>query len=190
MIPLPKKFYNRDAAIVARELLGCIIVKRDEEAILKGKIVETEAYYGLSDPASRARDKKIGVIMNGQPGIAFIYMVHGNWLFNVTTMPVGEASGILIRAVEPLEGIEIMRKRRKKEKLTDLTSGPGKFTKAFGIDKRYNGLKIYDRHSPIYITEAKERNFEIVESHRIGVKEDLPQPLRFYIKDNKFVSKK
>ena len=190
MIPLPKKFYNRDAAIVARELLGCIFVKRDEEAILKGKIVETEAYYGLSDPASRARDRKIGMIMNGQPGIAFIYMVHGNWLFNVTTMPVGKASGILIRAVEPLEGIEIMMKRRKKERLTDLTSGPGKFTKAFGIDKRYNGLKIYDRHSPIYITEAKERNFEIVESHRIGVKEDLPQPLRFYIKGNKFVSKK
>ncbi|MCD6447584.1 MAG: DNA-3-methyladenine glycosylase, partial [Thermoplasmata archaeon] len=76
-MPLPKKFYNRDAAIVARELLGCIIVKRDEEAILKGKIVETEAYYGLSDPASRARDRKIGMIMNSQPGIAFIYMVHG-----------------------------------------------------------------------------------------------------------------
>ena len=83
-----------------------------------------------------------------------------------------------------------MMKRRKKEKLTDLTSGPGKFTKAFGIDKRYNGLKIYDAHSPIYITEARERNFEIVESHRIGVKEDLPQPLRFYIKGNEFVSKK
>ncbi len=189
-MPLPKKFYDRDAAVVARELLGCIIVKREGKRFLKGKIVETEAYYGLSDPASRARDKRIGIIMNGEAGIVFIYMVHGNWLFNITTMPVGKASGILIRAVEPIEGIDIMKKRRGKDNIRDLTSGPGKFTQAFGIDKRYNGIKIYSRTSPVYIEEAKEKNFEVVESHRIGVKEDLPLPLRFYIKGNEFVSKK
>ncbi|RLF48224.1 MAG: 3-methyladenine DNA glycosylase [Thermoplasmata archaeon] len=188
-MPLPKKFYNRDAALVAKELLGCIFVKRDGKEKLKGKIVETEAYYGLGDPASRARDKRIGSIMNGEAGIIFIYMVHGNWLFNITTMPHGNPSGILIRAVEPLAGIEIMKKRRKTDNIKNLTSGPGKFTQAFGIDKKYNGIKIYSRNSPIYIEKKKENEIEIVESYRIGVKEDLPVPLRFYIKGNKFVSK-
>lgn len=184
-MPLPKKFFNRDAALVAKDLLGCIIVKREDG--IKGKIVETEAYYGLSDPASRAR--KGAKIMWGEAGIAFIYMVHGNWLFNIITMPKGEASGILIRAVEPLEGIELMKKRRGINDIKNLTSGPGKFTKAFGIDKRYNGIKIYRRDSPIYIERKRENKFEIVESYRIGVKEDLPIPLRFYIKGNKFVSR-
>lgn len=185
---LPKKFYNRDASVVAMEILGCIIVKKNEE-ILKGKIVETEAYYGLGDPASRAKNEKIGKIMEGGAGISFIYMVHGNWLFNITTMPEGKASGILIRAVEPLKGIEKMKERRGKDNIRDLTSGPGKFTQAFGIDNSYNGMKIYRKDSPIYIENKREENFEIVKSYRIGVKEDLPFPLRFYIKGNKFVSK-
>ena len=183
---LPKKFYDRDAAIVAKDLLGCIIVRKDD-ATLKGMIVETEAYYGLSDPASRARkNKSIGEIMGGEAGRAFIYMVHGNWLFNITTMKKGEQSGVLIRAVEPLEGIEIMKKRRGKENIRDLTSGPGKFTQAFGIDNTHNGIKIYTR-GEIYI-EKGQKNFEVERSYRIGVTHDLNIPLRFYIKGNKFVS--
>ena len=185
---LPKKFYNRDASVVAKELLGCIIVKKEEE-ILKGRIVETEAYYGLGDPASRAKNERIGKIMEGDAGISFIYMVHGNWLFNITTMPQGKASGILIRAVEPLRGIDKMREKRRKNNIRDLTSGPGKFTQAFGIDNSYNGMKLYTRDSPIYIENKGDEKFEIVEAYRIGVKEDLPFPLRFYIKGNKFVSK-
>ncbi|MCD6512601.1 MAG: DNA-3-methyladenine glycosylase [Thermoplasmata archaeon] len=181
---LPKSFYNRDPKDVAISLLGCVIVKRDEE-ILKGKIVETEAYYGLSDPASRAKKAEI---MWGEAGRIFIYMVHGNWLFNIITMPKNVASGVLIRAVEPLEGIEIMKRRRRREKLTELTSGPGKFTQAFGIDKRYNGMKIYGKDAPIYIME-KEYEVDIEEDYRIGVREDMDVPLRFYIKDNRFVSK-
>ena len=183
---LPKKFYNRDPAIVAEELLGKVIVKRNE-TILKGRIVETEAYYGLSDPASRAR--KGAKIMWSSAGITFIYMVHGNWLFNIITMPKGEPSGVLIRAVEPLEGIEIMKKNRGTEDIRNLTSGPGKFTKAFGIDKSYNGIKVYRRDSPIIIKNGQAGG-DIVRSHRIGVKHDLPTPLRFYIKGNRFVSKK
>jgi len=182
---LPKKFYNRDPAIVAQELLGKIIVKRDKN--LRGRIVETEAYYGLSDPASRAR--KGAKIMWAAAGVAFIYMVHGNWLFNVITMPKGEPSGVLIRAVEPIDGIDVMRKNRGVDELRKLTSGPGKFTKAFGIDKKYNGVRIYRRDAPIFIKDGKFEG-EIVKSYRIGVKEDLPIPLRFYIKGNKFVSRK
>ncbi len=183
---LPKKFYNRDPAIVAEELLGKIIVKRDN-GILKGRIVETEAYYGLSDPASRAR--RGAKIMWGTAGITFIYMVHGNWLFNIITMPKGEPSGVLIRAVEPLEGLEIMKRNRGVDDIRNLTSGPGKFTKAFGIDKRYNGIKVYRRDSPIMIKDGKMEG-DVVRSYRIGVKHDLPIPLRFYIKGNRFVSRK
>jgi len=183
---LPKKFYNRDAALVAEELLGCVIVKKDEE-LLKGMIVETEAYYGLSDPASRARNKSIGEIMGGEAGIAFIYMVHGNWLFNITTMKKGQQSGVLIRAVEPLRGIEIMKRRRGTDNIRNLTSGPGKFTQAFGINREHNGMKIY-RKGEMYIEKGREKNLEVARSHRIGVKHDLDVPLRFYIKGNKFVS--
>jgi len=184
---LSKKFYERDPAIVAMDLLGCVFVKKEKE-ILKGRIVETEAYYGLSDPASRARKGKIGEIMWEDAGRAFIYMVHGNWLFNITTMPKGNPSGVLIRAVEPLNGVSIMKKRRKVDDIRALTSGPGKFTQAFGIDKSYNGIRIYTKSSPIFITEG-EKKFDIVKSKRIGVKKDLPIPLRFYIKGNRFVSK-
>jgi len=183
---LPKKFYDRDAALVAEELLGCIIVKRDDE-LLKGMIVETEAYYGLSDPASRARNKSIGEIMGGEAGRAFIYMVHGNWLFNITTMKKGVQAGVLIRAVEPIKGMEIMRKRRGRENIRELTSGPGKFTQAFGIDSRHNGLRIY-RREEIYIEGRKEKNFQVERSYRIGVSRDMDIPLRFYIKGNRFVS--
>lgn len=186
IMPLPKKFFNRDPSVVAKEILGCILVKKDEE-ILKGRIVETEAYYGMSDPASRAR--KGAKIMWEDAGITFIYMVHGNWLFNIITMPKGSPSGILIRAVEPLQGIDLMKKRRGVKELKDLTSGPGKFTKAFGIDKSYNGIKVYRRDSPIYIEKGNRKGIEIVERFRIGVKKDLPIPLRFYIKGNEFVSK-
>jgi len=180
---LPKKFFNRDASVVARELLGKIIIKEEME----GKIVETEAYHGMSDPASRA--KKGAKIMWEAPGTIFIYMVHGNWLFNIITMPKGEPSGVLIRAVEPLKGIEIMKKNRGTDNIKNLTSGPGKFTQAFGIDKRYNGMKIYTRDSPIHINDGK-LDGEVARSYRIGVKHDLPEPLRFYIKDNPFVSRK
>ena len=107
---LPKSFYDRDPAIVAKEILGCILVKKDIE-LLEGKIVETEAYYGMSDPASRAR--KGAKIMWEDAGTAFIYMVHGNWLFNIITLSKGEPSGILIRAIEPIKGIDLMKKRRK-----------------------------------------------------------------------------
>ena len=182
---LPKRFYNRDAALVAEELLGCIIVKEDAE-LLKGMIVETEAYYGLSDPASRARSKSIGEIMGGEAGRAFIYMVHGNWLFNITTMRKGEQSGVLIRAVEPLQGIEVMKRRRGTDNIRNLTSGPGKFTQAFGIDRTHNKIKIYQK-GEIYIEEGR-KGFEVARSYRIGVSYDVDIPLRFYIKGNKFVS--
>jgi len=185
---LPKKFYARDPAIVAKEILGCILVKKEHNP-LKGKIVETEAYYGLSDPASRAFKGKMNhnKWMWGEAGTLFIYMVHGNWLLNIITERKGTPSGILIRAVEPIDGMEEMKKRRNVE-IKNLTSGPGKLTKSFGITKQHNGIKVYDPSSEI-VVEKGEKPSKIKTSRRIGVKEDLPQHLRFYIDGNPFVSK-
>jgi DNA-3-methyladenine glycosylase len=186
---LPKSFYERDAAQVAMDILGKILVRKIGQEKLAGKVVESEAYYGLKDPASKAFEGKrnLNKLMWEEGGTVFIYMVHAHWLFNIITGKSQEPAGILIRALEPLEGIEQMRKNRKKKELKGLTSGPGKLTKAFGITNKFNGSKVWNPSSAIIILDNK-KNFEIEVSHRIGVSEDLPQPLRFFVKGSKFVS--
>jgi DNA-3-methyladenine glycosylase len=188
---LSKSFYERDPKIVARCTLGKILVRRFGNTILSGKIVETEAYYGFEDPASKAyRSKKLGEWMSSEPGTIFVYQVHGHWLFNIITEKKGTPSGILIRALEPLEGIGIMQTNRQRTDIRELTSGPGKLTKALGISDDHTGLNVADPGSKIIILENnKTEKFEIVSSHRIGVTEDLPEKLRFYIKNNRFVSR-
>jgi len=187
---LPKSFYERDPAVVARELLGNILVVKDNE-MLKGRIVETEAYYGLSDPASRAfkGKTKLSRWMWEDAGSTFVYMVHGYWLFNIITERKGKPSGVLIRAVEPLEGLEHMMKRRKTDNVKNLTSGPGKLTISFNISGNDNGLKVYNKNSRILVEECNDKNFRIGTSGRIGVREDLQEHLRFFVEGNKFVSR-
>lgn len=188
---LPRSFYTQDPATVARGLLGRILARKAKEVRLEGRIVETEAYYGRGDPASRAyRGKKsYNELMWGEPGIAFIYMVHGNWLFNVITGKRGEPGGVLIRAVEPLIGLDAMKKQRGIEEVRNLTSGPGKLTKAMSITKEQNGIDVTDPRSEIVIGGNVEKGIGIESSHRIGVSQDLPRKLRFYIKNNEFVSR-
>jgi len=183
---LPRKFYSKNTKIVARELLGKILVHKK----CKGRIVETEAYFGKNDPASRAymgRPKFCVKLMNDKPGKALIYMVHNNWLFNIVAHEKNETGAVLIRALEPLEGIEIMKKRRGINDIKNLTNGPGKLTKAFGIDKRHNGLDLTKDN--LFIENSNEK-FEIVNTTRIGISRGKERLLRFYIKDNEFVSKK
>jgi len=189
---LPRRFYERNPEVVAKDLLGKIIVRRLDDDILSGMIVETEAYYGPGDPASRAYDgmKNFNRPMWLDPGVAFIYNVHKYWMFNVVAHEPGGVGAVLIRAVEPLDGVEIMMKNRGVyDKLIELTSGPGRFTVAFKIDKSLNGTDLTSVENPIYIADNKVQ-FEISSSKRIGVKADLDRDLRFYIKGNKFVSKK
>ncbi|MEM1508186.1 MAG: DNA-3-methyladenine glycosylase [Candidatus Bathyarchaeia archaeon] len=190
MKPLPKSFYERDPATVARELLGKVLVRRLNGQILSGRNVETEAYYGEEDPASKAYKgrKAFNELMFSDAGKTFIYMVHGSWLLNIVAHPEDGVGAVLIRAIEPLQGIEIMKKNRRVSDIHALTSGPGRLTKAMGITKEQNGLDVTRAENEIAIFEAVEK-FEICTSHRIGVKRDLPQELRFYIKGNKFVSK-
>jgi DNA-3-methyladenine glycosylase len=188
---LPKSFYARDPAIVAKELLGKILVRNLNGKILSGKIVETEAYYGEKDPASRARRGKLPhcELMWEEPGTVFIYMVHNNWLFNIVTMPKGIASAVLIRALQPLKGIEVMKENRNVSDIKNLTSGPGKLTKALAITKELNGASVTNSKSEVYITEGDNEKFETGKSNRIGVSKDLKKPLRFFIKNNPFVSR-
>ena len=184
---LGKAFYNREPAIVAKELLGNIFVRGEME----GKIVETEAYYGLSDPASRATKGKTAMSkwLWGEAGTIFVYMVHGYCLFNIITDRINVPSGVLLRAVEPLRGIHQMLKNRPVQDIRNITSGPGKLTQAFGIANRFNGQKIYCGKSEITIREGCKELYTIRSTSRIGVREDSPKPLRFYINGNPFVSR-
>jgi len=192
MRALPRSFYELDTSEVARGLLGKILVHRDQEGLTSGKIVETEAYYGGDDPASRASRgrTKINEIMWGPAGRAFVYMVHAQWLFNVTAEREGVPGAALIRALEPLEGIELMKKRRGTEFGRKLTSGPGRLTRAMAITRAHHGLDITDPKGKLIIVEGEPMNFSIGSSHRIRVSADLERRLRFYIEGNLFVSKR
>ncbi|MEM3699549.1 MAG: DNA-3-methyladenine glycosylase [Candidatus Bathyarchaeia archaeon] len=188
---LPKSFYERAPDIAAKELLGKILVRKLNGIHVSGKIVETEAYYGEKDPASKAYSgrKVFNELMFLDVGRTFIYMVHGNWLLNIVAHPKGDVGAVLIRALEPLCGVEIMMKNRKVKDMRLLTNGPGKLARALAITNELNGVYVTKKNSPIMVVEGEVESFEFCSSHRIGVKFDLPQELRFFIKGNKFVSK-
>jgi len=187
---LPKRFYARDPAEVAQDLLGKLIVRKIKGKKIIGKIVETEAYYGLKDPCSRANTTpKMAKPMWEDPGKTFVYMVHNNWLLNLVTTKKGIPAAVLIRAIEPLaESNLIERHRRKKGK--DLTNGPGKLTAALKIEKRHNLMNIFEPWSDLNIIKLPvKQRFKVKKTNRVGVKYDLKRKLRFYIKNNSWVSK-
>jgi DNA-3-methyladenine glycosylase len=187
---LIKNFYERDTAKVAQDLLGKILAKKMNDKSLKGLIVETEAYYGKKDPSSRAFQgkKNFNLAMWSDPGIVFIYNVHKYWMLNLIAHKQNKVGGVLIRAIEPIKGIEFMMKNRNMKDLLNLTNGPGKLTIALEIDKRYNLIDATEKNSVIHVLD-NEFDFEIGNTHRIGVKKDLREKLRFFIKGNKFTSR-
>ena len=189
---LARSFYARDPAIVAKELLGKILVRKLNGKILSGKIVETEAYYGTNDPASRAcsgKPKFCVKLMQADPGKTLIYAVHANWLFNIVAHKKNKVGAVLIRALEPIEGIEVMKKNRNVNEIKNLTNGRGKLTKALAVTKEVNGANVTSSKSEVYVVEGDNEKLEIGKSHRIGVSKDLKKPLRFFIKGNPFVSR-
>lgn len=188
---LERSFFSRDPARVAKELLGKILVKKYFEGILKGKVVEAEAYYSTNDPAShfQMRPSAREFFNEKPPGTIYVYFTYGNhWMFNILAKGEDKSGGVLIRALEPVEGIELMKKRRKVKKTIDLTNGPGKLTRAFDIDASLNGKDITEEED-IYFEETG-RPLEIVTTSRIGIKQGKDMPLRFYIKGNRFISRK
>lgn len=188
---LERSFFCKDPSHVAKQLLGKILVKKSLEGILKGKVVETEAYYSTNDPASHFQMRPSArEFFNKKPsGTIHVYFTYGNhWMFNILTKGEDKSGGVLIRALEPVEGIEIMKKRRKVKKDIELTNGPGKLTKAFEINVSYNGKDVTEEEN-IYFEDTGETP-EIVTTSRIGIKEGKDMPLRFYIKGSKFISRK
>jgi DNA-3-methyladenine glycosylase len=159
--------------------------------MLSGKIVETEAYRGKDDPASHAYRglTKRNAVMFGDSGRAYIYFAYGaHFCLNITTEMEGRAGAVLIRALEPIHGIEFMKKNRGIDELTELTNGPGKLTKAMRIGLDLNGEDLITSQR-LYILEGKTRNFEVKSSARIGIKDGLEHRWRYFINCNPFVSK-
>ena len=189
---LDRAFYNRDTEVVARELLGAVLVCRTDEGTTSGVIVETEAYIGEEDPACHAaagRTRRTEPLY-GRPGLSYVYFIYGvHWCFNAVTRAEGLPSAVLVRALEPLEGIELMRKRRgPRVSDVNLTNGPGKLCAALGIDRHLNGVSL---QSGLLVIRAGEKipDAQIVTSKRIGITKAADWPLRYYIKGNRFVSK-
>jgi DNA-3-methyladenine glycosylase len=174
---IDENFFERKSDIVARELLGKILIRKIDGKILRAKIVETESYFGEEDPASRASKgkNKISEMMWESPGKILIYNVHKYKMLNFVTDKKGVPSAVLIRAVEPLN-------------FNSKCSGPGLLTNSLKIDNEFHGENIIDLKN--LELKNNEDKIEIVEKFRIGVTKDLDIPLRFYIKGNEFVSKK
>lgn len=171
--------------------MGHVLVSRTGGVTTSGLIVETEAYLGRGDPASRASRKRtpLNEIMWDRGGLTFIYMVHGNWLLNFTADRPGVPGAVLIRALQPESGIATMRRRRKCADVLELTSGPGKLTQALGITKRHHGVDVTQAASPVVVIRGPRRSLDIASSHRIGVRADLDRPLRFFLRGCPFVSR-
>lgn len=195
---LPRDFYAQKTTKVAKELLGKYIYHRVNGIELVAKIVETEAYT-QNDPACHANrgETPRNKVMFGPGGFVYVYFTYGNyWLLNFVTAKEGQGEAVLIRAVEPVEGIEIMRQSRPKAiKDVDIANGPGKLVQALMVTKDYYGLDLESKH--FHVLEnglpcfaRNDDEFEIITTTRIGISVGCDLPYRFYIKDNRYVSKK
>ena len=190
---LPRAFYDRETEIVAREMLGAILECRTDDGIASGIIVETEAYVGEHDPACHAavgRTRRTEPLY-GRPGLSYVYFIYGvHWCFNAVTRAEGLPSAVLVRAVEPLEGIELMKERRgPKIHGINLTNGPGKLCAALGIDGRMNSLSL--QRGPLVIREGdRVADDRVITTTRIGITKAADWQLRYYIADNPYVSRR
>lgn len=185
--------YNQDTVTVARKLLGSVLCRETEEGLTAGMIVETEAYLSSGDPACHASRGKTArnAPMFGPPGRAYVYFIYGNhFCFNVVTGPEGAGEAVLVRALEPLEGLELMKQRRGENcSVQNLTSGPGKLCRALAIERRLNEHDL--RKRPLWICAGEEDSgFTVISASRIGITVATEKMLRFYISGNKFVSRR
>lgn len=194
---LPRDFYDRDPRAVSRDLLGKVLVRREARKLLKGRVVEVEAYLGEGDPAAHAaagRTSRNDALF-GPPGHAYVYFIYGNhWCFNVSCLPDGIGGGVLFRAIEPLEGIAEMARARHLSITADrdlrlLTSGPGRLAEAFGITReRDNKKDLTSRKSDLWIADDGSSPVQVLETPRIGITKAAEMPLRFLVAGNVFVS--
>jgi DNA-3-methyladenine glycosylase len=194
---LPRSFYLHPPDEVSRNLLGKLVTHKFEGERLTGRIVELEAYFGMDDPASHSFIGKTArnAVLFGPPGIAYVYFIYGMYYcLNVSCEPEGQAGGILIRALEPVEGLETMARLRKlpaNAKPRLLTSGPGRLCQALGITRAtHNGIDVTSRKSELQFEDDGYRPKKIVATPRIGISKAVDLPLRFVIEGNGFISGK
>lgn len=188
--PLPRAFFARPTLEVAPRLLGALLVRRlDDRTLLVGRLVEVEAYLGPLDPASHAyRRTPRSAIMWGPPGVAYVYVSYGNHhCINVVTEPEGTPGAVLLRAAEPLEGLDVMRRLRRVEEVRRLCSGPGRLTQAFAIDLSFNGADL-TREGPLYLAEGTPPA-HIATTPRIGIRRATDRPWRFVDPHSPFLSR-
>ena len=190
--PLPREFYDRATELVARDLLGAVLECETPDGLAAGRIVETEAYLGEHDLACHAAVGRTSrtAPLYGPPGIAYVYLIYGMyWCFNAVTRAEHEPSAVLVRALEPIEGIELMRRRRSTARRdVDLTNGPGKLCLALGIDARHNWGRL---DTPPLLVRAGEPvpDANVTVTPRIGITQSADWPLRWFVTDSPFVSK-
>ncbi|RWN23812.1 MAG: DNA-3-methyladenine glycosylase [Mesorhizobium sp.] len=187
--PLTRSELPDDTASLARTLIGKIVVRELPEGIASGRIVETEAYvagdaagHGYRGMTPRNRSLFL------EPGHAYVYLAYGiSYMLNVSSEMPGVGTGVLIRALEPLEGIPIMRLNRGIERLRDLARGPGRLAQALQIDRSLDGLDLC-RKGPLWLATDEHQAGDIAQGVRIGITKDADRPLRFYVKGSAFVS--
>ena len=188
---LPRSFFARDTEIVSRELLGAVLVCTTPDGVASGRIGETEAYVGEHDLACHAAAGRTArtAPLYGEPGIAYVYFIYGvHWCVNAVTRPVDHPSAVLIRALEPLAGVDLMRRRRPAARKDDLTNGPGKLCQALGITGEHNWLPLQE--PPLRILRGiVVPDREVAVTPRIGITQCADWPLRWVIAGNPYVSR-
>jgi len=191
--PLPREFYDRPTLIVASELLGKVLVHRTSAGVTAGMIVETEAYIGEDDPACHAAPgpTRRNAPLYGPPALAYVYLNYGiHYLVNAVTEAEGQPAAVLLRALEPVDGVRLMMKRRAPEgrqiDAADLCRGPGNLTRALGITLADNLLDL--TLNRLYIEDRGLRVGEIASGPRIGITVGVDKPWRFWVAGNRSVS--
>lgn len=190
-------FYQKDAVSAAKNLLGKIIVRKINGEKIMVKIVDTEAYSGAEDKASHAYDNKKTKrtkTMFARGGLTYIYLIYGMYnCFNIVTAEKDNPHAVLIRAVEPVKGLEMIKNNRKikSKKIEDLTNGPGKLSQALKIDRSLDGIDLV-KNNNLYLLDNNEQDFKIKSAPRVNIdyaEEYKDRKWRFYIMGNKFISK-
>ena len=197
---LPREFYDREPVTVARELLGKLLIRRQGRKLLAGRIVEDEAYLGADDPAAHAYNGQTprNAVLFGPPGHAYVYFIYGNYYcLNVSCLQEGYGGGVLLRAMEPVLGIEAMAQARGLDlpalilpsQLRLISSGPGRMCEALDITRERDNAKDYtSRCSDLWFADDGYRAERIVATPRIGIKKAVEEPLRFVIAGNAYIS--
>ncbi len=195
---LNRDFYTQNACVVARELLGARLVRKIDGQRMSGIIVETEAYTGVNDLASHGRLKRTprNLPMYENPGHAYVYLTYGmHWLLNVACEPEGHPAAVLLRAIEPVEGLDLMAERRPNRPAKEWTSGPARLTLAIGVDGQQNRVNLTDEQAGLWIEQGTPiEDTQVSTGPRIGLGKRVPEPWfsmawRWWISDNPYVSR-